>query len=74
MLLCMADSESSLDIYLVSSEWVERIVSVAASGGSPCIFCSRSVRATHDLGEEASETKTEGRHAAANDANLTFDD
>lgn len=74
MLLGMADSEGSLYIDLIGSEWVERVVSVAASGGNLCILRSRSVRATHDLGEEASETKTDGRHAAANDANLTFDD
>lgn len=70
----MADPDGSLNINLIGSERIESVVTVTSSRGSPCILCSRSIRATHDLREETCEAESDGWHAAANNANLTFDD
>ena len=73
VLLRVANPEGGLHIDLIGSERIERVVSVTASGWGPCVLRSGSIRATHDLGEEASESETDGGHAAANDTNLALD-
>lgn len=55
----MADSERGLYINFISSEPTESIESMTPSRGGSSILCCRLVRATHNLGEEASKTEAD---------------